>query len=173
MTEPALQLISTCVDDTLALGRAIGTVLRPGDVVALVGELGVGKTHLVKGIAEGLGVADRRAVNSPTFTLVNEYPGRHRLFHLDAYRLNSVAEFAALGLDEMVAQGVVVVEWADRVKGAIEPDALWIEMSTVGENWRRIRVVAASPSLLGRLESVRMPALQTGSAGTTDTARGD
>src|SRR3954464_12093190 len=82
------------------LGRRLGGLLFPGAVVALVGKLGAGKTHLARAVAEGLGVADGRVVTSPTFVLVQEYPGRLPIYHFDAYRLRAEGEFADLGADE-------------------------------------------------------------------------
>jgi tRNA threonylcarbamoyladenosine biosynthesis protein TsaE len=115
-------------------------VLRGGQVVALAGHLGAGKTQWVKGLAAGLGI-DPDEVHSPTFTLINEYgpapagagaaPARNRLllYHVDAYRLAGAAELEAIGFSEMVAaeDGVVAVEWADRVAGLMPPEAIWIE----------------------------------------------
>ena len=107
-------------DETIELGRRLGRLLGPGYVVALTGELGAGKTCLTKGIALGLGVADARAVRSPTFVLISEYRGRLTLYHVDAYRLHGPADFEALGATEILTSGAVtVIEWADRVEGAL------------------------------------------------------
>src|ERR1700678_1503176 len=101
---------------TEEFGRRLGRLLFPGALVALSGPLGAGKTHLVRAIAEGLGIADSRAVTSPTFVLIQEYDARLPIFHFDAYRLRGAAEFAALGVDEyFAANGVCLIEWADRV----------------------------------------------------------
>src|SRR3954465_1966353 len=98
------------------LGVRLGRALFPGAVVALVGQLGAGKTHLVRAVAEGLGLADGRAVTSPTFVLIQEYPARLTVYHFDAYRLPDGAAFADLGADEfLTGDGVCLVEWADRV----------------------------------------------------------
>jgi tRNA threonylcarbamoyladenosine biosynthesis protein TsaE len=112
---------------TRAIGARIGGAAPPGAVIALVGPLGAGKTQLAKGIAEGLGV--RSVVNSPTFILMNEHVGRLRLFHIDAYRLDDPEEALAAGLlDERGAEGVTVVEWADRLDGWLPPDRIDIEL---------------------------------------------
>jgi len=148
------EIESNDVSATLRIGRALGVALQPGDLVGLVGPLGAGKTHLVKGIAAGLQVADQREVNSPTFVLVNEYDGRLHIFHLDAYRLGSGEELAALGFEEMCGSGgVVLVEWADRVCEALGEDALWIELLPTGENQRRLRLQTRSGGLAARLEA--------------------
>ena len=107
-------------EQTRAIGRALGTVAEPGSMICLVGPLGAGKTELAKGVAEGLGI--RTIVNSPTFVLMNEHAGRLRLFHIDAYRLDDPDEARAAGLfDERQADGVSVVEWADRLEITLVP----------------------------------------------------
>src|SRR5579884_2769765 len=88
------------LEATLALGRRLGALLFPGGVVTLVGPLGAGKTHLVRAVAEGLGIADSRVVSSPTFVLIQEYDARLPIFHFDAYRLRNDAEFFDLGAHE-------------------------------------------------------------------------
>src|SRR5207302_6301782 len=99
---------------TEAFGRRLATLLFPGAVVALVGQLGAGKTHLVRAVAQGLGVADSRVVTSPTFVLIQEYAARLPIYHFDAYRLRGDAEFAELGVNEyFAADGVCLIEWAD------------------------------------------------------------
>jgi tRNA threonylcarbamoyladenosine biosynthesis protein TsaE len=103
---------------TSAVGREVAATLSAGAVVLLYGDLGAGKTAFVRGLAEGLGVAPAE-VSSPTFTLVQEYRGgRLTLFHVDLYRLNDSREIDDLGLDEITADGVVAVEWADKLEGA-------------------------------------------------------
>jgi len=140
----ALAWESTGPEETLRLGAALGRVLRGGDLIALSGPLGAGKTHLVKGIAAGLGVAADEPVVSPTFVLAREYVGRLRLYHLDAYRLSGADELVDLGFEEMLADpvGVVAVEWADRVPEALPPPAWRIELVHVDETTRRLRVLA-------------------------------
>jgi tRNA threonylcarbamoyladenosine biosynthesis protein TsaE len=127
----SLELMSDSPDRTRAIGRTIGGWLSGGDFVALSGPLGAGKTQLVKGLAEGLGVSPAEPVVSPTFVLIREYGGRLRLYHLDAYRLSGVDELMALGLDELRSdpQAVVALEWSDRVPEAVPPEALLIELS--------------------------------------------
>src|ERR1700761_2188899 len=113
------------VDDTLAWGRSLAETLQAGDIVALVGNLGAGKTHATKGIVAGLGSAAE--VSSPTFTLVHEYPdGRVPAFHFDFYRLDSAAELPGIGWEDYLdADGVVIVEWAEKFPEAIPPSARW------------------------------------------------
>ena len=107
-------------EETIDLGQRIGQQLQGGEVIAIVGPLGSGKTHLIKGIAVGGGAADRQAVNSPTFVIVNQYEGRFDIYHIDAYRLDSVAEFEMLGFDDLCyPESIVLIEWADRVEAAV------------------------------------------------------
>jgi tRNA threonylcarbamoyladenosine biosynthesis protein TsaE len=126
---------------TGALGRRLGGLLFPGAVVALAGPLGAGKTHLVRAIAEGLGVEDRGAVNSPTFVLIQEYDARLPIYHFDAYRLASPAAFLDLGaLEYFQGEGVCLVEWADKVKECLPAEHLWIDLIVTGPESRRFVV---------------------------------
>jgi tRNA threonylcarbamoyladenosine biosynthesis protein TsaE len=125
---------------TRAIGRAIGAAAAPGTLVALIGPLGAGKTQLTKGLADGMGVTSM--VNSPTFVLMNEHVGRLRLFHVDAYRLDDPEDLLAAGLlDDRAADGVTVVEWADRLAGWLPDERLEIELEPdpTGDDARRIR----------------------------------
>lgn len=137
---------TTSVESTHALGEALGRILRGGVAIGLVGPLGAGKTHLVKGIAAGNGTSDPRKITSPTFTLIHEYPGRLRLYHVDAYRLRGPSELVALGFDELVASdSVVAVEWADRVRAAMPTDTLWIEITPTQESNRHLAFHSGGP----------------------------
>ncbi len=135
------------VAETLRFGRRIGAALQQGWVIGLVGELGVGKTRLVKGLAAGNHMPDHAPteVTSPTFVLVNEYPGRVKLYHLDAYRLHSGSDLDNLGIEEMIADGVLAVEWADRVVEALPPDHLTIIGRSTGETNRVWTLSAHGP----------------------------
>ncbi|MEW8977672.1 MAG: tRNA (adenosine(37)-N6)-threonylcarbamoyltransferase complex ATPase subunit type 1 TsaE [Symbiobacterium sp.] len=124
-----LRIISRSPDETLALGRWLGSRLRPGDFVALTGDLGTGKTALATGILAGLGVA--RTGGSPTFTLLWEYEGRIPVYHWDVYRVDDPAELEDLGYEEYFFSetGVNLVEWADRVRELWPDDVLEIALS--------------------------------------------
>jgi tRNA threonylcarbamoyladenosine biosynthesis protein TsaE len=136
---------------TEAFGGRLGELLFPGAVVALVGQLGAGKTHLTRAVAEGLGVKNPAAVNSPTFVLIQEYPARLPIYHFDAYRLGGATEFAELGVDEYFrGVGVCLVEWADKVESTLPAEHLRIEIEIVDENRRRFRVSAVG----GRYEEL-------------------
>ena len=145
MSSEAIQRVlrSDSAARTRAIGASIGRAMLEGVTVGLVGPLGAGKTQLVKGIAAGAGVADDKLVTSPTFSLVQEYEGRLWMHHLDAYRLSSEADLLALGFEEMIAEGeLLIVEWADRVGGVMPPESLWIELTIEGDDQRRIELRA-------------------------------
>jgi tRNA threonylcarbamoyladenosine biosynthesis protein TsaE len=130
------------IDDlagTESFGRRLGAALFPGAVIALIGPLGAGKTHLVRAVAEGLEIVDSRVVSSPTFVLIQEYNARLPIYHFDAYRLEGPGEFLELGVYEYFeGQGVCLVEWADRVEGAIPPEHLRLTLSIAGPTSRRL-----------------------------------
>jgi len=137
-----IEFFSESAWETMDFGRRIGERLRGGEVFAIEGPLGSGKTHLIKGVAAGAGAEDRLHVNSPTFVLVNEYEGRLHLYHIDAYRLESVREFEDLGFDDFCDPGsVVMVEWADKVLAAFEGvECVEVKMSHEGQNKRLIKM---------------------------------
>jgi tRNA threonylcarbamoyladenosine biosynthesis protein TsaE len=122
-------------EETEAVGEELGRRLCRGDLVLLKGELGAGKTTFVRGVARGCG--SEALVASPTFQLVRVYPGRVQLGHVDLYRMESDADLGDLGLDELLDQGAVVVEWGDRIE---DPDAGLISIEHLGGNRRLIRV---------------------------------
>ena len=129
---------------TESLGKALATQGIPaGTVIALVGQMGAGKTHFVKGLAAGLGVAKAEQVVSPTYAYVQEYSnGQNHLVHFDFYRLHDVESAISLGLDEQLHQStaVVVVEWADQLLELIPDEAVWIRFVCVDEHSRQIEV---------------------------------
>ncbi len=128
---------------TEAFGHRLAVLLFPGAVVALIGPLGAGKTHLVRAIAEGLQVRDPRAVTSPTFVLIQEYAARLPIYHFDAYRLRGDAEFAELGAHEYFeGNGVSLVEWADRVPACLPAEHLRATLEVTGETSRRLTLTA-------------------------------
>jgi len=140
-------------DETLKLGEIIGKSLIPGSIIALVGDLGAGKTVLVKGIAKGLGIEEEP--NSPTYVIMNSYEGRIPLYHFDLYRVSSEDELFGIGYDEFFfGDGVTAVEWADRVQGIFPEDTIKIEItipeseSEDSETTRNIRIEGASKWVL-------------------------
>jgi tRNA threonylcarbamoyladenosine biosynthesis protein TsaE len=141
----SLEIISRSTEQTRRVGMRLGAMLQPGDMVALVGDLGSGKTTLVQGIAAGWGSLD--PVSSPTFVLVNVY--RHsngvRLFHLDAYRLNGPNEAVDLDLESMLDQGPMVVEWAERVQSVLPEQGLWVHLNYIDEIQRDLIFSSRGP----------------------------
>ena len=133
--------------ETQALGERLGRALAAGDVVALTGDLGAGKTSFVQGLARGLGVRGR--VASPSFTIVNEHEGRVPLFHVDFYRLESARELDHIGFDDYFLRGgVVVVEWAERFPSALPAERLDIRIEIAGDDVRRLHVGGPSAARL-------------------------
>jgi tRNA threonylcarbamoyladenosine biosynthesis protein TsaE len=131
-------------EETASVGRALGETLSPGTVIHLFGDLGAGKTVFVRGLASGLGI-DPDEVSSPTFTLIQEYrgQGRHPLFHVDLYRLAG-AEVDDLGLDALATEGIVAIEWANRLPES-QPHAIVVRIDDEGDDRRRIQI--DTPSL--------------------------
>lgn len=130
--------ISASADETIALGRSIAATLRRGDVLALCGDLGAGKTHFVKGLAAGLDA--QSGVTSPTFTLIHEYRGgRLPLYHFDFYRLEDEDEALKIGLDEYLdGDGVSVIEWADKFPALLPPHTRWLRFTHRADGTRAI-----------------------------------
>jgi tRNA threonylcarbamoyladenosine biosynthesis protein TsaE len=129
---------SASPEQTLQIGRQIAETLRGGQCLALIGGLGAGKTTLVRGLADGLG-CDVGMVSSPTYVLVHEYAGRLPMYHIDVYRLgHPQAEFLDLGVEEMLAEGVVVIEWADRLGEVLPGDHLAVTIEVLGAETRAI-----------------------------------
>ena len=135
-----MTIITNNETETVREGEKLGCTLKPGTVIALFGELGAGKTAFTRGIALGLGIG--ASVSSPTFTIVNEYPGDIPLFHFDMYRLESENELFDIGWDDYHDRGgVCVVEWSEKVPGAFSPDTIIIRFEILGENSRRLMIV--------------------------------
>ena len=134
-----IEIISESAEQTREIARFIGEKLREGDVLALSGELGSGKTCFTGGLARGLGVDEKYQITSPTFTLINEYPARCKLYHFDVYRLNGYSEFEDLGYEEyFCGDGIVVIEWAEKIVQILPADTFFISFEYLDENRRRI-----------------------------------
>ena len=141
----SLELVSTSPEATRAVAARLAAVAEPGDIVCLWGDLGAGKTVFAKGFGAGLGVAD--TILSPSFVLMGEYVGRLPLFHIDLYRLGSAAEAVDGGLlDDRQATGVVLIEWPDRLGGALPPDRLDVRIDGGADEPRHLRFAAHGSS---------------------------
>jgi tRNA threonylcarbamoyladenosine biosynthesis protein TsaE len=136
---------------TIEFGELLGRYLTAGDVVGLIGDLGAGKTQFAKGLALGLGVSDQYHITSPTYTIINEYPGRIPLYHFDLYRIDGVSEFEDLGYEEYFnGRGVTVIEWADKMTDllpderievyihCLEGDIRLLEIKGLGNHYKSI-----------------------------------
>ena len=143
-----IEIISVSAEQTWEIARFIGGKLRKGDVLALSGELGSGKTCFTGGLARGLGVDEKYQITSPTFTLINEYPARWKLYHFDVYRLNSYSEFEDLGYEEyFCSDGIVVIEWAEKIVKILPADTFFISFEYLDENRRKIIIKAPESRL--------------------------
>jgi tRNA threonylcarbamoyladenosine biosynthesis protein TsaE len=139
-----LEFIINNVEDTLKLGKELGSRVKAGDIICLTGDLGAGKTHFSKGIALGLGIEEH--ITSPTFTIVNEYEsGRLKLYHFDVYRVNDPDEIYAIGFDEYIFdKGVSIIEWSNYIEELIPSEYLSINITKLpmeGENFRKIVII--------------------------------
>ena len=155
MKEQSILYYTTSDGETIKLGRRLGDALREGDAVALVGELGSGKTCFTKGVGLGLGISENVIITSPSFSLVNEYEGRYTFFHMDGYRLESLSDFLAAGLDEYLYQeGVVVLEWADRWPEILPDWTIMVKIAIVDDQSRKITLSGHHPRALEVLEEI-------------------
>jgi tRNA threonylcarbamoyladenosine biosynthesis protein TsaE len=135
-------------EETIALGEQLAADLPPKAVVLLIGNLGAGKTTLAKGIVKGLGAAEPAEVSSPTFTLIHEFS--RRVYHIDLYRLDTPAEVATLGLDEIFdRESVVLIEWGEKFPELMPSDRIEIRLKTTDENTRKIEISARADRASG------------------------
>jgi tRNA threonylcarbamoyladenosine biosynthesis protein TsaE len=134
-----IEFFSRSPEQTRRIGMRLGGELKAGDVICLQGNLGAGKTTFVQGLAQGWGSID--SVSSPTFILVNEYRRANGdlIFHLDAYRLESTPEAEELDLDSMLEEGVLIIEWPEKLEGLIPTDRLWINLDHIADEHRQMR----------------------------------
>ncbi len=124
------------------MGKHVGHFLQRGDVVALVGDLGTGKTQFIKGLASGIGVKNPKYISSPSFTLINEYRGRFPFYHIDLFRLTKEEEAEELGLDEYYyGDGVTAIEWADKIPSLLPKELLSIQITYTGLRTRLIEMI--------------------------------
>lgn len=151
-----LDVKTTSVDETVALGARLGALLEAHDFIALEGPLGAGKTRLAEGLARGLGVDPALRIPSPTFTLVNEHAGRVTMLHADFYRLGGYAELEALGWrDYLEREAVIVVEWLSRVGAVNAPaDRVEVHIEPTEGDGRRLRISATGPRSAARLAAL-------------------
>lgn len=127
-----IEITTHSIAETVSLGQTIGAGLVPGTIVALTGDLGSGKTTFTKGLARGLEVPENYHITSPSYTLVNEYPGKHPLFHVDLYRIDDPVDVEDIGLYDMLyGNGIVVIEWADRLDDRLLKERIDIHIEMI------------------------------------------
>ena len=151
-----ISLATASAAETRRLGERCGSLLQTPLVIGLIGDLGSGKTVFVQGLARGLDVSAEYAVTSPSFTLINEYPGRFKLFHVDLYRLGTETDLDDLGLTEILhGEGVAAVEWAENLADGAVAERLEIRFEFGDDDRRRLRVVAYGQASLILLKALR------------------
>jgi tRNA threonylcarbamoyladenosine biosynthesis protein TsaE len=150
-----MDFFSRSPEETRRIGVRLGSALQTGDMICLQGDLGAGKTTFVQGIAKGWGSQD--SVSSPTFIIVNVYrrEDQSQLFHMDAYRLDSISEAEELDIDSMLAQGPLVIEWPERINGLVPDDRLWVKLEHVDEEEREMQFKANGKRYDNLLEIIR------------------
>lgn len=152
-----VEFISHSVAQTQRAGVALAQLVQPGDIIWLEGELGAGKTTFTKGIAQGLGVTGY--VNSPTFTLVNEYQGRLPVYHLDCYRLESGREALDFGLEEyLYGEGVTIIEWPERIREVLPPEYLRVQLRYVTDTKRSMRLEPSGKRYIALVQEFKQKA---------------
>jgi tRNA threonylcarbamoyladenosine biosynthesis protein TsaE len=151
----SLEFFSKSPEQTRRIGMRLGSALKKGDVLCLQGELGAGKTTFVQGIAQGWGSLD--SVSSPTFIIVNVYRRTDgaQLFHLDTYRLESQPEAEELDIDSMLSEGVLIVEWPERLGNLIPEERLWIKLDHILDEQRLMLFNANGPRYEELLDGIR------------------
>lgn len=138
-----ISIITYSHEETCLFGEFLGEILPKGTVLTLDGDLGSGKTTLVQGIAKGLGISDKYYITSPTYTLIHEYTGKCRFFHVDLYRLTNSLELDELGFEEIISgDGVVAIEWPDRLPQNYLATCLSIRIDTMDEDIRKITIIS-------------------------------
>jgi len=141
MNHEVITLVSSSPNHTVNIGRLLGRILGKGDIIALVGDLGAGKTCLAQGIARGLDVPEYYEITSPTFTLINEYPGRLKLCHVDLYRLDGIEDLTDTGYEDMLDDdGVIIIEWAEKILNTLPPETSFIIITHLDEQTRKIEL---------------------------------
>jgi tRNA threonylcarbamoyladenosine biosynthesis protein TsaE len=151
MTNKKFELRTNSEGETRKLGEIIGRNLDQGDIVAMIGDLGAGKTCMTKGLAKSLGVSDQYEITSPTFTIINEYPGIMTFWHVDAYRLESSRDMIDAGFEDFFSSGgVVVIEWAEKILDILPPNTLFITFEYIDDTTRVVRI-SGRDSVINRI----------------------
>ncbi len=137
--EKGFGMLTNSASETMLIGEKLAKGLKPGDIIALSGDLGSGKTTFTKGIGKGLGVKDSKRINSPTFVLIKEYSGKIPLYHLDLYRLDALKEIENLAVEEYIyGTGVTVIEWAEKIKCLLPEKRILVKFKVKGDTKREV-----------------------------------
>ena len=157
MISRQFQILTRTADETQKLGQTIGRWIEQPLVIALTGDLGSGKTAFVQGLAEGLEVPGQYYITSPTFTLINEYPGRLPLFHIDLYRLDDSSDLQDIGLDELLYdRAVFAIEWAEKMSGDLPAGHLAMTFEITADDYRKISLIAYGHSPADLLKALEL-----------------
>ena len=158
MPDHRFKITTRSIEATQNLSQTLGELLNQPLIIALLGDLGSGKTAFVQGLARGLEVPDKYYITSPTFTLINEYPGRLPLMHVDLYRLDSIADLEDIGLEErLYDKAVIAIEWADKLSDSLPARHLTVTMDIIDDNSRTLSLDATGHqevNLIKALEDV-------------------
>lgn len=147
------QITTRTPDETQKLGKTIGQWIEHPLTIGLSGDLGSGKTAFVQGLAEGLEVPGEYYITSPTFTLINEYPGRFPLFHIDLYRLDDISDLEDIGLDELLHdQAVIAIEWAEKMSDDLPAEHLTMVFEITADEYRKINLIAYGHNLVNLIK---------------------
>jgi tRNA threonylcarbamoyladenosine biosynthesis protein TsaE len=156
-----LNIITHSADETHAVGKTVGEWIETKTVITLSGDLGAGKTVWVQGLARGLAVPEEYYVTSPTYTLINEYPGRIPLFHIDLYRLDDTVDLEEIGFMEILhGDGIVAIEWADRLQPHLPPERLDVRLTIEDESVRKIGLSAYGQGTVNLVRNLKKKTLQ-------------
>jgi len=157
VTSRQFQITTHTSDETQKLGKTIGKWIEHPLVIGLSGDLGSGKTAFVQGLAEGLEVPDEYYITSPTFTLINQYPGRFPLFHIDLYRLDGISDLEDIGLDELLYdQAVIAIEWAEKMSPDLPAEHLAMTFKITDDDYRRISLIAYGHNLDNLIKALEL-----------------
>jgi len=156
MADRHIRITTRCVSETQKLGQMLGTQIDRPIRIALTGDLGSGKTAFVQGLARGLDVSEQYYITSPTFTLINEYPGRHPLLHVDLYRIEDLNELGEIDLEEVLEQdAVIAVEWAEKLTRNMLSDHLELQFKLISDEIRQIDIFAYGQQSVNLIEALQ------------------
>jgi tRNA threonylcarbamoyladenosine biosynthesis protein TsaE len=157
MIKHQLQITTRSILETQYLSQKLGELINQPLVIALSGDLGSGKTAFVQGLAKGLEVPDGYYITSPTFTLINEYPGRYPLVHMDLYRLENISDLADIGLDEVLhGQAVIAIEWADKLSDDLPAEHFWVALEIIDDDCRTLSLKATGQNEVNLLKALEV-----------------